>query len=100
MITAQLSLIRDGEAMNMCAVSFVVNCPTRRARLAFVLRTQHGQVWSEVTREIELNRRGYNFVFYYLEVSPSTYAELDVVDMTGIDVIYTSTVSAVSMVKV
>lgn len=100
MITAELSLIRDGEAMNMCAVSFVVNCPLNAGQLEFNLNTEHKGVWSTVSKEVSLSRKGYNLIFFYIKVAPATYAELEVTEMTGIDVIYASTISAVSMVRV
>ena len=100
MITAHLSIIKEGEAITRCAVSFVVNCPLGTGNLAFELNTQHKGVWSTVSKEVSLHRAGYNFIFFYLDVKPASYIELNVTDMTGIDVIYTSTISALSMVRV
>ena len=100
MITAQLSLIKDGEAMNMCAVSFIINCPFNAGQLEFKLNTEHKGVWSTISKSVTLRRKGYNFIFFYIQVAPATYAELEVTEMTGIDVIYASTIAAVSMVRV
>ena len=100
MITAKLSMITNGEAMNKCSIAFVVNCHSSNSSISFVLRTKHKNVWNSISKAISFDRVGYNFVSYILGVSPATYAEVEVTSLNGIDVIYHSMLSAMSTVAV
>ena len=100
MITAKLSMITHGEAMNKCSIAFVVDCHSPNSSINFVLRTRHKDVWNSITKAVSFDRVGYNFVSYILGVSPATYAEVEVTSLNGIDVIYHSMLSAMSTVAV
>lgn len=99
MVTAQLSLLSEGMAMNVCAVSFVVNCLSQLSSISFNLKTQHGGEWTDHEYTTSFTRVGYNVLVINIPVEKATYAELEVTDITTIDVIYYSTLAAISQVK-
>ena len=98
MVTQHLRLIDEGLAMNCCAIAFVVNCPLGVGFLGYKLRVQGPDGWTEYNSSASFNRAGYNVVLNKIPVAKSMYAELEVIDMEGIDVIYSSSLSANAMV--
>lgn len=99
MITAHLSLLSEGMAMNMCAVCFVVNCTGTASSLSFNLRSQHGCAWTDHEHTVNFTRAGYNLVLINIPVEKTSFVELEVTSLICIDVIYYSTLAATSQVK-
>lgn len=98
MILAQTSLLADGMAMNMIAVTIVLNCHSNSGKIAFRIRSQYKCKWTERTKYASLSREGYNIVFLHFKITRASYAELEIMDMDNVDMIYYATINSVSEV--
>jgi len=100
-MTARISVIDDGLAMNLFCVTAIVNSISVESSFKYMVRaTYNGEVtlYEEDTKEFD--RQGYNIFTTKFPVSKASYVEVEIVEVNDIDVIHFLSVSSNSGVVV
>ncbi len=98
MTTARLSVVEDGQALNLCGVSLIVDVIDVGAAVEYKVKARLCEDVQEIHETATFDRKGYNYHFKSFPIEKATHIELELINMDKVSVIYSSTLSALSKV--
>lgn len=101
MVLSQRNLIKDGTAAYVNSLIIVVRTiGSMSSHVTIRLNVEHGGTWSSLTIVSPIAREGYNVISHVFPPKQASYAELEILEMQGVERLFYAAIGSTSEVAI